>query len=150
MIYDKFIYTVYPNEYGGKTHNLTVRIAYYDPERWDGEGGDLFGFETEVAADNRANYDDDGKFVGVELSVRVMQRGNSFCSIEEAEMRAEINRQALDMAHFIQDQLDAGEDLGAISAFLTDALTPGTPVKKGFKYSGTKRAISVFGSEALR
>lgn len=137
--FDKFIYKVLPRELEGRTYGLQVKISYYDPERWDGKGGELFAFGTEVVVDDESWLETLGADAKFEIEVR--QSGNSLVSIEHAEMRANINRQALEMAYFIQDQLAAGEDLGTIAQFLSKALKAGEPVEKGFRYSVTNREL---------
>lgn len=128
--FDKFLYRVASNG----ADDLRVKIGYYNPrayKRQDGgyDPGFLFGFETEVEATTGERWNNELKAVTYDPQVRVMQRGNSLVTIEEAEMRAEVNRQALQMAHYIQNALTVGEStIPEIAEYLTGLLHSGEPV----------------------
>lgn len=130
MTYDKFLYYVRTSGYG-----LQVDIGYFDPERFDGEGGLAFGLTSHVLVEDESWGGPDGIW-----HVKVSQVGNSFCEIEEAQLRAEVSRQALEMACFIRDQLAMGESLEKIIEFLDTILEPGQPIEGPWRYSGATKA----------
>lgn len=131
MKYDQFLYYV---RFNAASRSLNVEIGYYDPERFDGEGGHVFALTTSVLVDDNNFGADEPNY-----KVKVEQSGNSYVDLETAEMRAEVGRQALEMGRFIQDQLDAGESLDSIAAFLKSALHDREPVSKGFRYMSISR-----------
>jgi hypothetical protein len=125
--YDCFYYSVDQNDYEGETLSLHVGVSFYDPERFDGKGGPLFACSTELSVDRR--------FQDNEPRIGVMQQGNSSVDIAFAEMRAEVNRQVMELAYFVRDKLNDGCELSEVARALTVVLRPGTPVAEPFRYS---------------
>lgn len=158
MSYDAFLYEVRDTLIGEQTLRFHVKIGYYEPRRWKDQNdkyqpGMAFAAHTEVCVEDKGLWNGEGESEGRVMEIRVSQTGNSLVSIEEAELRAEVNTQALHLAYFIRDQLDMGVGLVELVSFLKAAFYVGNPVpavQQPFRYNGSlKASLNVFSHDEV-
>lgn len=125
----KYLYRVWGSDSDGDVLSLGVEVGIFDPERYEGQGGTRFGFTAEARYDRGFGFTPDSRAECSQASI-----GST--SPEEAQLRVDVYQQAIDLARFINDQLDVGTPAMGIASFLKENLAtdPSKPADRPFKY----------------
>lgn len=93
----QYIYRV--SHYPGEANMAQVSVAIYDPERYEGEGGERFGYDATV-------YVDSVIWEGRDQPPAQPSQGSiGSVAPEDALLRIDVYRQATAIAFWINDQL---------------------------------------------
>ena len=105
-------------------HSGRIEIGPYDPARWDGQGGHVFGESVDVTV----SFGEEGMEATVQIG------GIMSHDAETAQRRIDAYQQGADLCRWIEDRFADGDDWPTVARALLELLPLGVPTTFGFRY----------------